>query len=239
MVRIATVVCAGSLLLVVLACQLDGAEGQVGDQRIAAEPVRSAAHVETPMGGGSQPQAKPEQAAEPSQPAPPTDSDAPGSQAPEVLGEEQSADEAVFAENAFPPPIPDTESHVESWAILDCLRCHETGVAEAPMIRHASVPDIAREAKCRSCHVLIPGYLPPPREPDPEEHLFLANAFPPMIPASDSHREAWLKDSCLLCHESGVKDAPIIKHEGLPAVLLEAKCRSCHVQVRSTAIPGR
>ena len=36
-----------------------------------------------------------------------------------------------------------------------------------------------------------------------------------------------------MCHESGVKGAPLIRHEGLPRLYLQAKCRTCHVQVRS------
>ncbi len=140
----------------------------------------------------------------------------------------------VFAENAFPPPIPDTASHKDAWLIMDCLRCHETGVGDAPMVIHATVPAIALDAKCRTCHVLIPG-LEPRQRPRPADP-FLDNAFPPMIPASDSHRDAWTTDTCLLCHTNGIKGAPLVRHEGMPPILLEAKCRSCHVQVRSSGI---
>ena len=62
---------------------------------------------------------------------------------------------------------------------------------------------------------------------------FDADAFPPMIPASGSHRDTWNRDDCLLCHETGNSSAPIVVHEGMPEILFEAKCRSCHVQIRS------
>ena len=68
---------------------------------------------------------------------------------------------------------------------------------------------------------------------EPIDPRFEANAFPPMIPASESHRRAWTLHNCLMCHETGVFDAPIVQHEGLPKVYLRVKCRTCHVQVRS------
>jgi hypothetical protein len=147
-------------------------------------------------------------------------------------------DEA-FAKNAFPPTVSDTDYHKDAWYKDDCLRCHETGVEKATRIQHKDLPAILLTAKCRSCHVLIPGSSPVKPKPTKEESLFAANAFPPMIPASNSHREAWSNDNCLLCHEDGVKGAPIVKHKNLPKVLLTAKCRSCHVQVRSASVPGR
>ena len=64
-----------------------------------------------------------------------------------------------FAENAFPPTIPDTEWHQHAWLELDCLRCHETGVGEAPMVVHEDMPSILLTAKCRSCHVQVRGAL--------------------------------------------------------------------------------
>ncbi|MCP3978877.1 MAG: hypothetical protein GY716_06040 [bacterium] len=139
--------------------------------------------------------------------------------------------EPVFAENAFPPVIPDTDWHQNAWWRDDCLRCHETGVADAPMVVHEGMAEILLRAKCRSCHVLIPGAEP--REIEPEETIFAPNAFPPMIPASGSHAQAWLRDDCLMCHETGIAGAPVLVHEGMPQVLLTAKCRSCHVQVRA------
>lgn len=145
------------------------------------------------------------------------------------------SDTIAFAQNAFPPPIPDTRNHRDAWRIEDCLRCHLTGVADAPMVMHTSVPDAALTAKCRTCHVLIPGLEPRPAVPTNDG--FLDNAFPPMIPASASHPDAWRDDNCLLCHEVGVRGAPVVRHEGMPPLLLQAKCRSCHVQARGIPVP--
>jgi len=144
----------------------------------------------------------------------------------------------AFAANAFPPTLSDTEYHRGGWVRNDCLRCHETGVGDAPRVRHRGMAPILLKAKCRSCHVLVRGQKPGPKRPgQAEQQGFLANAFPPMIPDSDSHRAVWTKDNCLLCHESGVKGAPIVRHRGMPPILLRAKCRSCHVQVRASKQP--
>jgi hypothetical protein len=140
--------------------------------------------------------------------------------------------EPVFASNAFPPTVPDTQWHRNAWYEQDCLRCHETGVHTAPVVVHRGMPDVLLTAKCRTCHVLIPGSTPRPEEVRGQGE-FAANAFPPMMPASESHAEAWTKDDCLMCHTTGIAGAPEIKHEGLPELLLTAKCRTCHVQVRA------
>lgn len=154
------------------------------------------------------------------------------------LHEHYAEDEAgQYAADAFPPPIPDTQQHRDAWSRNDCLRCHETGVQDAPMVVHRGMAPILLRAKCRSCHVLITGYQKPPK-PKPADEGFDPDAFPPMIPASEYHLNAWTNQACLLCHESGVKKAPIVKHEGMPPVLLTAKCRSCHVQVRASELLG-
>ena len=91
-------------------------------------------------------------------------------------------------------------------------------------------------AKCRTCHVLIPGSKPrmkPLQEMSPK---FDASAFPPMIPASSYHAEAWTRGDCLLCHEAGIKGAPVVVHKDMPALLLRSKCRTCHVQVRAVEV---
>ncbi|MCA9299012.1 MAG: hypothetical protein KDA28_08095, partial [Phycisphaerales bacterium] len=144
-------------------------------------------------------------------------------------------DDEGFADNAFPPTLSDTSWHARAWQRNDCLRCHETGVGEAPPVQHASMPQILLTAKCRTCHVFIPGSKPRDvQRPDPSVRQgFAANAFPPMIPASESHPNTWTVDNCLMCHESGVRDAPVVQHRGMPPVLLKSKCRTCHVQVRS------
>ena len=139
--------------------------------------------------------------------------------------------ETGFALAAFPPTIPDREWHRDAWIVNDCLDCHETGVQDAPMIRHKGLPDITYQSKCRTCHVLIPGdtsYTKKAEDPD-----FAPWAFPPMMPNNEKHAQAWGKRNCLLCHEDGTRDAPVIKHDGLPQIALKSKCRTCHVQIRS------
>ncbi len=143
--------------------------------------------------------------------------------------------ETGFALAAFPPTIPDRAWHQDAWFVNDCLNCHETGVEDAPMIRHVGLPEIAFESKCRSCHVLIPGeanYVTDVPEFDPVTG-FASWAFPPMMPNNDKHEQAWGKSNCMMCHEDGTRGAPIVKHKGLPRIALVSKCRSCHVQVRS------
>jgi cytochrome c5 len=169
-------------------------------------------------------------------PAPPATHPTPP---PEVAAPADAAT-PEFAANAFPPPLPDTPWHKHAWLKDDCLRCHETGVQDAPRVRHRDLPEILLTAKCRTCHALEPGKPPRgPRPPAADEAAFLPSAFPPMIPASVSHGEAWRNESCLLCHETGNRGAPLMKHAGLPPLLRAAKCRSCHVQVRSGALPSR
>ena len=65
-----------------------------------------------------------------------------------------------FAPGAFPPVLSDTEYHQRSWTRKDCATCHESGVNQAPKMIHSSVPPLAAEAKCRTCHTLIPGHRP-------------------------------------------------------------------------------
>ena len=72
-------------------------------------------------------------------------------------GAPTTAQSADFAAGAFPPTLSDTAHHQQSWTRADCLVCHETGKEDAPLMKHVSVPPAAQEAKCRSCHVLIPG----------------------------------------------------------------------------------
>ncbi|MAE28532.1 MAG: hypothetical protein QF724_09310 [Planctomycetota bacterium] len=65
-----------------------------------------------------------------------------------------------FAAFAFPPTLPDDDSHRDSWTRTDCLNCHETGIQDAPVVTHEGMPSVLLTAKCRSCHVLIPGSVP-------------------------------------------------------------------------------
>ncbi len=154
-----------------------------------------------------------------------------------VIGESEIEldPETGFARAAFPPTIPDQEWHKDAWFVNDCLNCHETGVEDAPMIRHVGLPEIAFDSKCRSCHVLIPGeanYDAVIPEFDPVTG-FASWAFPPLMPNNDKHEQAWGENNCMMCHEDGTRGATIVKHEGLPRIALVSKCRSCHVQVRS------
>ncbi len=135
-----------------------------------------------------------------------------------------------FQSNAFPPTLSDLSYHRKGWSKNDCLRCHETGVGKAPAVHHKGMPKRLLTAKCRSCHVRIPGSKAKVIKKDSKG--FLDNAFPPMIPNSPSHKRVWGNNNCLLCHDSGIRGAPIVKHKGMPRILLKSKCRSCHVQVR-------
>ncbi len=137
----------------------------------------------------------------------------------------------------YPPTLSDTKWHRDAWSHNDCLRCHETGVGDAPQLEHVGLPSILTEAKCRTCHVFIPGSPKSEREPAPSP--FEPWAFPPMIPASSSHVATWQRDDCLMCHESGLRDAPRVVHRNMPRLLLEVKCRTCHVQVRAVEATWR
>lgn len=176
--------------------------------------------------------------ATPRQTAPVPRTDAP-EQATIVRTSDMTLDnESGFAANAFPPTLPDAEWHREAWTRQDCLACHETGVGDAPIVRHKGLPAIALKVKCRSCHVLIPGKTEarPASERQPEiNDLFAEDAFPPMMPNTPEHSRAWGKNDCLICHEQGIAGAPIVDHgERIPKLALMVKCRTCHVQVRST-----
>ncbi len=74
--------------------------------------------------------------------------------------EGQAQVESDFAPGAFPPTLSDTEDHRNSWTRADCLTCHETGENESPVMKHDSLPELAKEAKCRTCHVFIEGSQP-------------------------------------------------------------------------------
>jgi len=138
-----------------------------------------------------------------------------------------------FAVNAFPPVMPDTEWHRAGWMLNDCLRCHETGVGVAPVVLHQGLPEILKASKCRTCHVIATGTEPTGDKDNAVDSRFNANAFPPMMPNSESHLDAWTIKDCLLCHEDGANDAPVVQHQDLPRLYLKVKCRTCHVQARS------
>ena len=63
------------------------------------------------------------------------------------------------------------------------------------------------------------------------------NAFPPTLPGDEDHSNAWLRTDCLMCHEDGTQDAPLVQHSGMSELLLSGNCRSCHVVVADEAEP--
>ena len=76
-------------------------------------------------------------------------------------GEPVEVAEEGFALGAFPPVLTDTDYHENSWTRDDCMKCHEKGQEDAPIVEHKSgIVDHATEAKCRTCHVYVRGYVP-------------------------------------------------------------------------------
>ena len=223
---------------VILACLMPAAMcGACGPAETSAEPAAKPAPLAADAQAGQKARPSAKQSARPEQKAT-AKKTAVQTKTARPAPSTQPAAGADFAAHAFPPTLSDTKYHRGAWVRNDCLRCHETGVGEAPRVRHRGMASILLKAKCRSCHVLIRGQKPrPKRLSEAAQEGFAPNAFPPMIPDSDSHRGVWTKDNCLLCHESGVKGAPIVRHRGMPPILLKAKCRSCHVQVRASQQP--
>ena len=142
-----------------------------------------------------------------------------------------------FAQDAFPPLLPNTEQHANPWDSSACLMCHENGVGSAPVIQHAGMSRQLLQAACRTCHVQVPmteldGADPTViRAAAPRVIVdgFADNAFPPLLPANDVHSNAWMRDDCMACHERGVAEAPRVVHVGMSDHLLQARCRSCHL----------
>jgi hypothetical protein len=147
-----------------------------------------------------------------------------------VIPQEDLMDHEDFLVNAFPPMLPGSEMHEGAWLRDDCILCHETGVAGAPLIRHRGLPELLRQAKCRSCHV-----APDPDAGELTDLLgnvvaqFEVDAFPPTLPSDESHSDPWMRQDCLLCHKWGVGLAPKVRHNGMSELLLQAKCRTCHL----------
>ncbi len=142
--------------------------------------------------------------------------------------QKDEAQEAVafvdFAPHAFPPTLPHDDNHADPWSAQTCLLCHSRGIGDAPRVRHSGMSGELIKGNCRSCH------LPRGGEEEPlTEAGFSANAFPPLLPGDSSHSGAWMRDDCLLCHESGTRRAPRVRHKGMSPLLLKARCRSCHL----------
>ncbi|MCA8979377.1 MAG: hypothetical protein KDC14_05085, partial [Planctomycetes bacterium] len=112
-----------------------------------------------------------------------------------------------FAQDAFPPLLPNNETHANPWDSAACLMCHEHGVGSAPEVRHAGMSHQLLRAACRSCHVQVP--LQELDDADPTVIRaatprvivdgFADNAFPPLLPADELHANAWMRDDCLAC----------------------------------------
>jgi len=135
---------------------------------------------------------------------------------------ETAHSDVEFASFAFPPTLPRDDYHVNAWLRKDCIMCHETGIAGAPVVHHRGMSSALLGAQCRTCHVVAGA-------PSPGEVTFLRRAFPPTLPMDVSHENSWLRDDCLKCHEAGLDGAPQVRHQGMAELLLEARCRSCHV----------
>ncbi|MCP5020776.1 MAG: hypothetical protein GY930_03275 [bacterium] len=133
-----------------------------------------------------------------------------------------------FAQNAFPPTMPEDSSHADAWLKDDCLKCHEDGSNGATRVSHRGMSRALLQSRCRTCHVPDNKALAT-AEGSLEELLFARNAFPPTLPNDKDHQGAWLRDDCLKCHQGGIARAPKVQHEGMSSILLEAQCRTCHV----------
>ena len=134
-----------------------------------------------------------------------------------------------FAQNAFPPTMPEDSSHANAWLRQDCLNCHEEGINNAPRVAHRGMPRDLLNARCRTCHLPGNEALVAAEGGSLETLLFARNAFPPTLPFNKDHQGAWLRDDCLKCHQNGIAGAPKVIHEGMSSILLDAQCRSCHV----------
>ncbi len=60
---------------------------------------------------------------------------------------------------------------------------------------------------------------------------FAPGAFPPTLSDEEYHQDAWTRTDCLVCHEEGMQDSPLVKHVSLPDLAVKVKCRTCHVLI--------
>ena len=135
--------------------------------------------------------------------------------------------EVVFDSAAFPPTLPRDDAHLNAWLRKDCILCHQSGVAGAPIVQHVGMSKALLDARCRTCHI-VSGV------PSVDEVVFARRAFPPTMPVDGLHQGAWLRDDCLMCHQTGAAGAPKVVHQGMSGLLLEARCRSCHLPSASS-----
>ncbi|MDF1837747.1 MAG: hypothetical protein P1V35_07765 [Planctomycetota bacterium] len=204
--------------IAILACSSPQESQPKGAQR---SPV---AHAQ-PAGQASQPPAHPATEVAPYQATyPPTATSEPE---PALLD---------FASNAFPPTMPENSSHANAWLKDDCLSCHGDGINGAPRLAHRGMPQLLKQARCRTCHIPRNEALATAEGAGLEQLLFARNAFPPTLPNDKNHVGAWLRDDCLRCHQGGIGGAPRVLHQGMPDLLLEARCRSCHVSSAASGV---
>jgi cytochrome c5 len=154
-----------------------------------------------------------------------------------MVDHSEALDDEGFSMNAFPPMLPNTAEHDDAWLNDDCLLCHETGVSGAPIVKHHGMSEWLLKARCRSCHIVAdPDAGPLTNLAGDELVTFNADAFPPTLPVDEDHRGAWLRDDCLACHQYGMRGAPKVRHTGMSPILLQARCRSCHVPGASSSL---
>jgi hypothetical protein len=78
---------------------------------------------------------------------------------------------------------------------------------------------------------------PPAPSPEPEAAVaFAEGAFPPPIPDIEQHQGSWLITDCIKCHSEEAGEATTVKHEGMPEVLLQVNCRTCHVFISEQTV---
>jgi len=102
---------------------------------------------------------------------------------------------------------------------------------------HADMSRDLLKGACRTCHVQVPmaelGEVDPTVIRAARPHVlvdgFTDNAFPPLLPATDDHANAWMRTDCLTCHERGLTGTPRVVHQGMSKDLLASRCRTCHL----------
>lgn len=102
-------------------------------------------------------------------------------------------------------------------------------VASTPASTPASSTVVATEARTPAMPVTT-------SQPASRVDFFARSAFPPVMPDTEFHQNAWVRKDCLLCHRWGVHGAPAVRHEGMPKIVLAARCRTCHLIVRGSGV---
>lgn len=126
-----------------------------------------------------------------------------------------------------------------AWVLIAVAACSspQKTQQEEPKCPASSTPETAQPADAvQSAPQVTQGapyqaQYPATASAEPEEAFtdFARNAFPPTMPEDSSHANAWMKDDCMRCHEDGINDAPRVAHRGMSRMLMEARCRTCHL----------